>query len=224
MAYKNPSDLASHDEWLSYVYESVPVDEQDYVLACGRTELFRSFYRVRNRTFPVELEQELSIIQAIAEPEQTKRIEAVNKRIFADMTRFLFGDTKAGPLNPDGSASLFPVNQIDDLLAHLLRRNRYFAQWIAYKRDHGIDFALAHWQKDVAGRLGSDSEDDIAFVSAMAELDTLLLYFKYRNAPLPKYFFERCWFLHALRGPERMLQTRALLNTLTAEIGACASV
>lgn len=224
MAYKTPSDFTSHDEWLSYVYKSVPADKQVYVLACGRTELFRSFYELRNRTFPLELEQELSSIQALPESERTNRLEDVNKRIFADMTGFLFGDAKTRPVDPDGSPFVPQVNKIDELLAHLLRRNRYFAQWIAYKRDRGSDFASANWQKDAARLLRSDSEDDIAFAKAMADLDKLLLYYKDRNASLPKYFFERCWFLHALRGPERMLQTRALLNTLTAEIGACESV
>ncbi len=55
----------------------------------------------------------------------------------------------------------------------------------------------------------------------MADLDKLLLYFRDRNLPLPRYFFERAWFLHYLRGPERMLQTRALLNTLATETGEC---
>ena len=71
--------------------------------------------------------------------------------------------------------------------------------------------------------LGPEDEDDIAFTKAMADLDKLLLYFRDRNVPLPRYFFERAWFLHYLRGPERMLQTRALLNTLATETGECTS-
>ena len=71
--------------------------------------------------------------------------------------------------------------------------------------------------------LGQECEDDIAFTHAMVDLDKSLLYLLNRNLPLPKYFFKRCWFLHHLRGPERMLQTRALLNTLTEETEACAS-
>ncbi len=224
MPDKTPSDFTSHEDWLSYVATSVPAHRQAYVLACGRTDLFRDYYRFRNRTIPVELEYELCGVHALSESERTSRLEEVNKRIFADMTSLLFGDVKARQVDPNGSACLLPVGQIDELLSHLLRRNRYFAEWIAYKRGRGIDYASANWPKDVAGLLGSDREDDIAFAVAMAELDKLLLHFRDRNAALPRYFFEHCRFLHALHGPERMLQTRALLNTLTAEIGACASV
>ena len=39
----------------------------------------------------------------------------------------------------------------------------------------------------------------------------------------PGLSFERIWFLHSLRGPERMLQTHAVLGMLTAELAACTS-
>jgi hypothetical protein len=76
---------------------------------------------------------------------------------------------------------------------------------------------------DLQPELDSKNEADIAFTLAMRELDQLLRYFRDRNLSLPKYMFERSWFLHLLHEPERMVQTRALLNTLTAEIEACAS-
>ena len=51
----------------------------------------------------------------------------------------------------------------------------------------------------------------------------LLTLFHDDNLPLPRLAFERIWFLHYLRGPERMAQTRAVLGTLMAELGACTS-
>jgi hypothetical protein len=57
----------------------------------------------------------------------------------------------------------------------------------------------------------------------MVELDKLLSLFHDGNRVLPGLIFERIWFLHSLRGPERMLQTRAVLGMLTAELAACIS-
>jgi hypothetical protein len=58
----------------------------------------------------------------------------------------------------------------------------------------------------------------------MVELERLLVWFHDQDIPLPRFFFERAWFLHLLREPERMTQTRALLSTLIAEIPPCMSV
>jgi hypothetical protein len=55
-------------------------------------------------------------------------------------------------------------------------------------------------------------------------LDRLLVWSHDHNTPLPRHFFERAWFLHFLREPERMVQTRALLSTFVAEIPPCMSV
>jgi hypothetical protein len=57
----------------------------------------------------------------------------------------------------------------------------------------------------------------------MAELDKLLTLFHHENRELPSLSFERIWFLHSLCGPERMLQTSAVLGMLTAELATCTS-
>jgi hypothetical protein len=57
----------------------------------------------------------------------------------------------------------------------------------------------------------------------MAELDKLLTLFHDENRELPSLSFERIWFLHYLHGPERMLQTSAVLGMLAAELAACTS-
>ena len=224
MSYKTLSEFHNHDAWLSYVHDYIPANEQAYVLACGRTDLFRNFYKVRNRLIPSELEQELRSVQSLPEPERTDRLEELNKRIFADITGFLFHQMRPGMLAPDAAKPEPPQRQIEELRAYLTEKNRYFAIWAAYRGELKKQVPLPEWDQYLREQLGAGNENDIAFTSAMAELDKLLLYFQGRNEPLPRYFFERCWFLHHLRGPERMLQTKALLNMLTSEIGECASV
>ena len=68
---------------------------------------------------------------------------------------------------------------------------------------------------------GSDAGDKAEFTRAMCEWDRILTLFRDRNQELPSLVFERIWFLHYLRGPERMAQTRAVLGMLTAELAAC---
>lgn len=224
MSYKTPSDFPSHDEWLSYVRDHIPADEQPYVLACGRTDLFRNFYKVRNRLIPAEFEDELRGIRVLPEPDRTDHLEELNKRIFADMTGFLFEQIRPCAVNPAAEESESSSRQIEELRTYLIEKNRFFAVWAAYRREPKGHAPADEWERYVLEQLGAGAEDDIAFTHAMADLDRLLLFFRGRNVPLPKYFFERCWFLHHLRGPERMLQTRALLNILASEIGGCASV
>ena len=224
MSYKTSSDFSSHDKWLSYVHDHIPAGEQPYVLACGRTGLFRNFYRVRDRSMPPNFEQEFRSVQALSEPERTERLEELNKRIFAGITEFLFDQLQTRIAPPDAVEPGSSRRQIEELRAYLIEKNRYFAVWAAYRRDLKGQLPSPEWDQYVREQLGSSNEDDVAFTNAMAELDKLFLYFQGRNEPLPRYFFERCWFLHYLRGPERMLQTKALLSMLTSEIDGCASV
>ncbi|MGB0124392.1 MAG: hypothetical protein WA419_16655 [Silvibacterium sp.] len=223
MKDKTPSDFHNHDEWLSYVRENIPVTGQPYALACGRTELFRSFCALREQTFPTEFAVELERLRALREPERTNKVESLNQRILASLTEFLFDKAQAKANVADAIIPISPAKQVQHLLDHLTEKNPYFALWTVFKSGIGGNFDAQGWEDYLRGGFGPESEDDIAFTYAMVELDKLLLYFLDRNLPLPKYFFERCWFLHYLRGPERMLQTRALLNTLTAETEACAS-
>ena len=224
MSYKAPSDFPSHDDWLCYVHDHIPADERAYVLACGRTHLFSNFYKVRGESIPPKFEQEFRSVQALPEPERTNHLEELNKRIFADITGFLFDQVQPRLMAPDAVEPHSSRRQIEELRAYLMEKNRYFAAWAAYNRELKGQVPSPEWDQYVREQLGSGNEDDITFTHAMAELDKLLLYFQDRNAPLPKYLFERCWFLHHLRGPERMLQTKALLNMLISEIGGCASV
>ena len=223
MNAKTSTDFPNHDAWLAYVRENIATHEQPYVLASSRTELFKNFYAVRHRTLPVEFAQKLEDIRTLVEPERTSRLEQVNNQIFAAITGFLFDETKQNPVRSDFVMPVSSRERIEELLAYLGEKNPYFALWIAYK-EAATDRSPANgWEQHLSQRPEVGSDDDKAFAGAMPELDRLLLYFHEKDLLLPKYFFERCWFLHHLHGPERMLQTRALLNTLTAEIGPCAS-
>ncbi|HEY0308150.1 MAG TPA: hypothetical protein VGB94_08315 [Acidobacteriaceae bacterium] len=223
MDNKTPSSFSSHDEWLSYVRENIPAAGQPYALAYGRTELFKSFYELRKQAFPIEFTQELKSIHALHDPERTNRLESLNQRIFASLTAFLLTQAQPEVVTADAALPVSPREQVQELLDYLTSRNPYFALWTGYKNGIEGDFDAAGWEKHLCEKLGPESQDDIAFTRSMVELDKLLLYCRDRNLLLPRYFFERCWFLHCLRGRERMLQTRAVLDTLTAEIAACVS-
>ncbi len=223
MNAKTPTDFTNHDEWLAYVRGNIAESDQPFVLACGRTELFKNFYAVRHRPFPIEFAQEVEGIYTLAGPERSSRLEHLNDQIFAAITGFLFDQTKQHPVRSDDVMPVSSRERIEELLAYLAEKNPYFALWIAYKEAATDRSPANSWEKYVSQRPGSGSDDDKAFTRAMAELDRVLLYLHAKDFALPKYFVERCWFLHHLHGPERMLQTRALLHTLTAEIGPCAS-
>jgi hypothetical protein len=220
---KIPSDFSNHDQWISYVRDNIPVTRQSYALACGRTELFKSFYEVRKQPFPVEFAEQLERIGELGEPERTNDLELLNRRILASLTAFL-SDVR-GPRRVEAVEDIAEParDEIQKLLDYLTEKNPYFAPWTAYKESIEGNFDAQHWEDYIRKELAAESEGDIVFTRAMAELEKLLLYFRDRNLPLPDDFFGRCWFLHYLRGPERMLQTRALLNTLTAEIETCES-
>lgn len=105
-----------------------------------------------------------------------------------------------------------------------MRKNPYFALWSVYKTGVSDRSVAEEWEEYLLQELGNQSVDEIDFTRAMVELDKLLNHFRDENRVLPCLAFERVWFLHYLRGPERMAQTRAVLGMLTAELGACTSV
>ncbi len=220
---KTPFDFSTHGDWLAYVRETVPAAEQSYALAHGRMELFKNFYKVRKEIFPVEFTVELEHIEAIPDPERTARLEAINDRILAALSELLFKQAlpKAAQAAPSPSPSA--CGRVQELLDHLAMKNPHFPFWAANKEADEAALNSMELDIDLQRVLDSKNEADIAFTLAMTELYELLRYFRDRNLALPKYMFERSWFLHLLHEPERMLQTRALLNTLTAEIEACAS-
>ena len=143
--------------------------------------------------------------------------------IFRSLTGHLFN--RAQPNSPNALLRLpsFPPQEVGELLGHLAQNNRHFALWAAYKKGVSHNSVAEEWDDYLRQELGTESEEEIAFAQGMAELDKLLTVFLDGNRDLPRLVFERIWFLHYLRGAERMAQTRAVLGMLTAELEPCAS-
>ena len=217
------ANFGNHDEWLAYVRSQIPVAEQPYALAFGRTELFRKFYQMHSLPFPTEFVEELKRIETLHDSERTAALEPLNDMIFRSLTRHLFNRAQpSGSKAPLRSPSS-PREELEELLSHLALRNRYFALWTAYKKGVSHNSVAEDWDAYLRKELGVESGEEIAFAQAMAELDKLLNVFLDGNRDLPNLVFERVWFLHYLRGPGRMAQTRAVLAMLTTELAPCTS-
>jgi hypothetical protein len=179
---------------------------------------------MRRLPFPTEFADELKRVDKLHDPARTSALEALNGTIFLSLTRHLIERAQLASAGDDARSFLSPPDQIDQLRCHLAQENPYFALRARYKRAVPHNSVAEEWQDYLRQELGIESGEEIAFAQAMAELDKLLCIFHNRNLALPSLVFERIWFLHCLRGPERMAQTRAVLGMLTAELASCTSV
>ena len=218
-----PSDFGSHDDWLLYVRREIPVPEQPYALALGRIDLFRSFYLMQGLPFPIPVAQEFERIEMLQDPERTAALETLNGEVLRNLTVHLFNQAQSNASESDSRTLPSPREKIQELRNHLAQQNPYFSLWVVYKSDVKDHPVAEEWGKYLLQELGARSAGEIAFAHAMVELEKLLSLFHDGNRVLPGLSFERIWFLHSLRGPERMLQTRAVLGMLTAELSACTS-
>jgi hypothetical protein len=223
MIKKRPSNFGSHDDWLAHVRRELPVPEQPYALAFGRMELFRRFYRMQGLSFPTQFTEELQRIETMHDPERTPALEALNDLIFRSLTMHLFNRVRSITSIDDRKAPASPRKEIEELFSHLAQKNHYFALWTVYKRGLSDRSVAEEWDEFLLQELGTQSPEAIVFTRAMVELDRLLTLFHDENLALPSLAFERIWFLHYLRGPERIAQTRAVLGMLMAELEACTS-
>jgi hypothetical protein len=223
MTRKTPSDFESHDDWLTHVRSEIPRPEQPYALAVGRMDLFRSFYRMRGLPFPAQFAEELERIETLLDPGRTVALEALNDLLLRALTMHLFNRAQPTTAIDEWQTPTSPRKQIEELLNHLRQKNPYLAQWAAYKRGVSDRPVLEEWDDYLVLELGPRCAEEIEFTRSMVELDRVLALFHNDNLPLPRLAFERIWFLHNLRGPERMAQTRAVLGMLMAELGACTS-
>jgi len=223
MTRKTPSDFTSHEDWLSYVRREIAVSDQPYALAFGRVELFRSFYEMQGHEFPAPFATELERIDETHEPERTAALEALNKAILANLTRLLADQSPPSLSASDPLAPRSSHEQIHQLRSHLAQKNPYFVLWTVYKNGEREQLIVEDWHQFLLQQLGTECIEEIEFTRAMAELDKLLTLFHDENRELPSLSFERIWFLHYLHGPERMLQTCAVLGMLTSELATCTS-
>jgi hypothetical protein len=218
-----PSDFGSHDNWLLHVRREIPAPEQPYALALGRIDLFRNFYLMQRIPFPIPLAQEFERIEMLQDPERTAALEALNGEVLRNLTVRLFNQAQPNASEGDSRFLPSPREQIQELRNHLAQQNPYFGLWVVYKKDVKDHPVTEEWDEYLLQERGVRSAEEIAFAHAMVELEKLLSLFHDGNRVLPGLSFERIWFLHSLRGPERMLQTRAVLRMLTAELSACTS-
>jgi len=223
MIRKRPSNFGSHDDWLAHVRREIPAPEQPYALAFGCMELFRRFYRMQGLPFPTEFALENERIETMHDPERTLALETLNDAIFRSLTALLFNRARSTTSIDDRQTPASPRKEIEGLFNHLRQKNRYFAHWAAYKRGVSDRSVAEEWDEYLLQELGTQCAEEIAFTHAMVELDRLLTFFHDENLHLPRLAFERIWFLHYLRGPERMAQTHAVLGMLMAELEACTS-
>jgi hypothetical protein len=220
---KSPTEFIDPNEWREYVCRTVPVEDVAYVHAFGRTVLFARFYEIRNQTFPLRFYSELAGIVSLQEPERARSLEELNDRIFADMTRFLAMSIPPKPADVENMLPIAEGKLIESLLDYLAKENPYFGLWADYIEQVNQRKGSLAWQEFVTNRLTPSAEDEIEFTLLMGQLGDLLRQFRTQNLPLPRHHFSRIWFLHYLRGAERIAQTRALVQDLVEAMQPCAS-
>ena len=177
----------------------------------------------RDFHFPFRLHRNLNASRCFRSQNGRLHWRALNDEIFGSLTEHLFNRARPTLSEDDAQRSASPQEQIQKLRNHLAQKNPYFGLWVVYKRSVSDYSVAGSWDEYLLQELGTESGEEIAFAHAMVELDKLLTLFHDGNRALPSLSFERIWFLHSLRGPERMLQTRAVLGMLTAELAACTS-
>jgi hypothetical protein len=200
---KSPADFSNPDEWRQHVERTVPPEEIAYTLAFGRTILFARFYEARNRALPHRFCADLAELVSLPEPERTCALEALNDRIFADMTRFLCSTAQTEPQSGAGCGDVDSRRVIDELITVVQSNTQ-------------------RWEEFVATSAGATEEGEIEFAVLMAQLGRLLLHFREQNLALPAHTFSRSWFLHCLRGAERNAHARAVVQDLTEALHPCA--
>jgi hypothetical protein len=216
-----PIVFAERSESGDHVQGNSPRNNAGYQNAFARTILFARFYEARNQPFPRKFCAELVTIVALAEPGRTCALEALNRRIFVDMTQFLFA---AAQSEPDSSATdgVDPEPGIDELTAFLLHENPYFAMWRSYSEHPDRQPGTQPWEMFLARMQLASPHIDMEFAQLTSQLGQLLHQYRAHHVALPSHLFSRVWFLQYLQGAERIVQTRAVVQELTEAIQPCA--
>lgn len=216
-----PQSFSSHEAWLDHVSQNVPDNDQPFALALGRLELYRAFYRTRHETLPAFFEEDFKRIQTLLEPERTTQLECMNDWIFAQLVETLRDEARNRDDHSQPLSSQTPRERTEELIRYLTDRSLYFKLWTTFKATRRSSSSGVTWEKYVERIVPAGDRDELAFANRMAEFGELLCYFRDNNQPLPEHFTRRAWFLHHLRGKERVIQTQALLGVLTSEIRRC---
>jgi hypothetical protein len=224
---KSSKEFADPAEWREYVRAFVPDEDVNYVLAFERTQLFLCFYKLRGMEPPVEVKAELDRIAKLDEPGRTEALESFNDLLLASATMQLMSKCKLPAVTADHSDNQNDVHeQIDTLLDHLGRTNPCYRFW-----RHYISLAdsagRVPWAEFVAALHSLDTSKgekiEAEYEVLTGQLGHLLAHYRDNNRPLPPLSFARIWFLNWLRGPEQVLQARAVVQELIEAMKPCAS-
>jgi len=224
---KSSKDFADPREWCDYVRAFVPDEDVDYVLAFERAQLFLCFYKLREMKLPTEVKAELDRIAKLNEPERTEALEALNDLLLATATMQLMSECKSAVVIADHSDNQTdPREVIDTRLDHLTRTSPCYRSWRHYTGSTDST-GQRPWKEFVATLhsldLPKNAKSDREYEVLIGQLGQLLAHYRYNNLPLPPLSFERIWFLDRLRGPERNLQARAVVQGLIEAMKPCAS-
>ena len=224
---KSSKDFADPAEWREYVRAFVSDKDVDYVLAFERTQLFLCFYKLRGMKPPTEVKAELDRIAKLNEPERTEALQAFNDSLLTTATIKLMSECKSSAVIADHSDNqIDPREQIDILLGHLGRTSPRYRFWRHYTGSADSAGRLP-WGEFVANFhnqvLPKSTKYEEEFDLLMGQLGQLLAHYRDSSRPLPPLLFERIWFLSWLRGPERTLQARAIVQGLIEAMKPCAS-
>jgi len=224
---KSSKDFASRMEWRDYLRIVAPDEEVDYVLAFDRTQLLLCFYKLRGMKPPFEVKTELDRIAKLNEPERTDALEAFNDLLLATATIKLMAECRSHLVaNNHSDPPADPRAQIDTLLEHLGKTSPCYRFWRHYTASPDSDGRIP-WEKFVARRHSRDhsknSKREEEYELLMGQLAQMLAHYRDNNLSLPPLSFERIWFLERLRGPERNLQARAVVQGLIEAMKPCAS-
>jgi hypothetical protein len=218
---KSPTDFEDVREWRAYVRANASAEEADYILARGRTALYLRFYGMRNHPVPEAFQKQLRQLDERRSPERAIELEALNARIFADMTELLFAELPQRSNETESVVPTTPGEIAQELLEHLERANPYFATWVRYEAHGQRANCALFWHEFAARERSSSTKEDLQFTLLMGQLGPLLRHYVQRNLPLPPRTRYAIWFLHYVEHPVRNAQTRALLATLLEALESC---
>lgn len=224
---KSSEEFADPREWREYVRAVVPDEDLNSVLAFERTQLLVCFYKLRGMEPPVEVEAELDRIAKLNESERREALEALNDMLLASATMRLMAECKSHSASADCANDYYdPRGQIDTLLEHLGRTNPCYRFW-RHQITLADSSARMPWAEFVATLHSLDASESARieeeYELLTGQLGQLLAQYRDNNQPLPPLSFERIWFLNRLRGPEQLLQTRAVVQELIEAMKLCAS-
>lgn len=219
---KKRTEFLNQDDWKAYVKANVFPEDVPFTLSMGLTDTYREFYEIRSKPFPQRFSLEIERISALADPDRTKELDALNDSIMGNAIRFLM--TAAGvSTDSEPMYEFTPRGTIEGLQEHLRIKNPYFALWTHYQDNVAGRDGSPDWRVYAIQKMQTDDHREIDFAVLISELGKGLELYHQRELRLPKHFYFQIWFLYRSNGPERNAMTRALVQELVEGLEPCGS-